>query len=104
MKLFLRNCLGIASLSLLSLPLPAWSQAFDMQEVTCAEMVEIAEADDMETLVSILFWVDGYLSGVSGDTTFDPAYIGGLTEALLTACADAPDALILETAEAIGLQ
>lgn len=109
MKAIQRLCLGLASLSCLGMAMsrPVWSQAVDMQQVTCDELLDLvfSESDeDLDIFVHIMFWVDGYLSGFSGDTTFDPDYIGGLTEVMIEACDAAPNDFVLDTARAVGLQ
>ncbi|NJK71975.1 MAG: hypothetical protein HC926_00685 [Synechococcaceae cyanobacterium SM2_3_60] len=107
MKLVLQTCFGLASFSLVSTALPAWSQAVDMQAVTCNEVLDLVMSEseeDLDIFISIMFWIDGYLSGFSGDTTFDPDYIGDLTEVMIESCDAKPGSLVLDTARAVGLQ
>ena len=40
---------------------------YDMQDLSCKELIEM----DEETMGIMLMWLDGYLSGVTGDTKFD---------------------------------
>ena len=79
---------------------PAKADSFDMSEFTCAELVEL----DTETSVLMTFWLDGYLSGISGDTVVDSEYIGGLAEGMIEACSADPEALVLDVVEEVGLE
>jgi acid stress chaperone HdeB len=79
---------------------PAKADSFDMNEFTCAELVEL----DTETAVLAIFWLDGYLSGITGDTVVDSEYIGDLAEVMILECAADPDALVLDVVEEVGLE
>ncbi|MGF1577618.1 MAG: HdeA/HdeB family chaperone [Cyanophyceae cyanobacterium] len=79
---------------------PVKAESFDMNEFTCAELIEL----DTETSVLMIFWLDGYLSGISGDTVVDSEYIGGLAEAMILECDADPDAFVLDVVEEVGLE
>lgn len=101
----IKSIVAAGSISVIAMvsSLPALAQALDMSEVTCAEITDIAETD-VDTFVPIMFWMDGYLSGVSEDYTFDPDFLEALTTSVLEACAAAPDDLILDVVEEVGLE
>jgi acid stress chaperone HdeB len=75
----------------------------DFGAVTCKEFVrEIAGADD-ESAGMILLWLDGYLSGVSGDTTLKWEPLEKFSEALMSTCAQKPGAKVLDVAKQVGI-
>lgn len=79
---------------------PAKANSFDMGDFTCAELIEL----DTETSVLVIFWLEGYLSGITGDTVFDLEYLVALDEVMATECAADPDALVLDVVEEVGLE
>ncbi len=92
--------IGLGLLAAISSPLMAQAETFEMAELTCAELLEL----DGETGSLVIIWLDGYLAGVSGDTEMNTDYLVGLTEVLVLECAEDPEALVLDMAEAVGLE
>ncbi len=45
MKSLLQTCLGLASLAVVGIAVPAWSQAVDMQTVTCDEILDLVMSE-----------------------------------------------------------
>ncbi|EHJ49061.1 hypothetical protein DFW101_3061 [Solidesulfovibrio carbinoliphilus subsp. oakridgensis] len=79
------------------------AEDIDFGAVTCQEFIqEISEAD-AESAGMILLWLDGYLSGVSGDTTLKWAPLGKFSEALMAACAKKPGSKVLDVAKRVGI-
>jgi hypothetical protein len=80
--------LAIVTLSLvLSFPLLASAKkksiTFDMSRYTCGELLQ-AKDEDMGML---LVWIDGYLSGRTGDTRVDMNFLNELALEVGKACA-----------------
>jgi len=94
MKKFL---LTLFALTLL-LSLPAVGQAakksvsFDMAKYTCADFM--AEKSDETFLV--LVWIDGYLSGKTGDTRMDMKFMNELATEVGKACANGGKRKVLD--------
>ena len=79
------------------------SDDINFGSVTCKEFIlEIAEADN-ESAGLILLWLDGYLSGVSGDTTLKWKPLERFSEALMGACAKKPNSKVLDVAKEVGI-
>ncbi len=95
----------IATLALagcLALPI-AQAESVDLGEMTCQELLDIGN-DDGDTASYIIIWLDGYLSGITGDTRFNDEGIGHFTEKLMAACGRSPDAKTLDIAKTVGIQ
>jgi acid stress chaperone HdeB len=67
----------------------------DMAKYTCGEL--LAESED-ET-GTVLIWIDGYLSGKTGDTTIDLKFLEELGTAVGQACKDSPNSKLLNVVE-----
>lgn len=78
-------------------------QNIDFGAITCKDFVmEIADADE-ESAGIILMWLDGYLSGVSGDTTLNWKTLENFSGALMDACAKKPGKKVLDVAKEVGI-
>ncbi|ALG68934.1 HdeA/HdeB family chaperone [Beggiatoa leptomitoformis] len=80
-------------------PLVNAAGAVDLKNMTCKDL----DGMDKETASMMLFWLDGYLSGVTDDTSFDPASLGEFVNNLAKACSDKPDGKVLEFAKEVGI-
>lgn len=105
MKVFLILALVAA---LLAMQVCIKANAVDMKDVTCRELINMAEHDrdtgDASSGV-IEFWLDGYLSGISSDTSFDTDRIVKTFAPNIGAyCALNPDVGVLAAARTVGLQ
>ncbi len=100
----MKKLLRVALLSLVCLPLGVFARGgddrVDVRDVTCQELLE----QDEETIGIMLMWLDGYLSGVTGDTSFSVGNLSSFGEQIGTACAKSPDAKILDTAKIVGIR
>jgi acid stress chaperone HdeB len=72
---------------------------FDMKDLSCKELIEM----DEETAGIMLMWLDGYLSGVTGDTTFDGAQFGTFAGSLGEHCAKNPADKVLDASHKLGI-
>ncbi|MHC1791277.1 HdeA/HdeB family chaperone [Solidesulfovibrio sp.] len=103
------RCLVCTAVLLLAAAGPALAkkqqqpQDIDFGAITCKEFVlEIADADE-ESAGIILMWLDGYLSGVSGDTKLNWKNLEGFSGALLDVCAKKPGKKVLDVAKEVGI-
>jgi acid stress chaperone HdeB len=72
---------------------------FNMQDLTCKELIEL----DEDTAGIMLMWLDGYLSGVTGDTRFDSDQFGSFAGSLGEYCAKKPAAKVLDASHELGV-
>lgn len=91
-------CAALLGLSLLVLPGAQAAEKkvkkeekVDMANYTCADL--LAESEDEAGM--ILLWVDGYLSGKTGDTVINTAFIGELAESVGKKCGENGKAKLL---------
>jgi acid stress chaperone HdeB len=95
---------------LLSLLAPSPAQAkkqqlenIDFGAITCKEFIaDIAQADE-DAAGIVLMWLDGYLSGVSGDTSLNWKGLEAFSGALVDTCAKTPNKKVLDVAKAVGI-
>lgn len=105
----LARCLACACILVLAAATPVLAkkqqqpQNINFGAITCKDFVmEIADSDE-ESAGIILMWVDGYLSGVSGDTTLNWKNLESFSSALMEACATKPGQKVLEVAKQVGI-
>lgn len=80
------------------------AQNVDFSRISCGEFLEEIVAADEDTAGSILLWIDGYLSGVSGDTLLNWKSLENYSERLVEYCADHRKAKLLDAARKVGIQ
>lgn len=73
---------------------------FDMNDLSCKELIE----SDEETIGMMLMWIDGYLSGVTGDTRFDSSQFTNFAGALGDYCAKNQNSKVLDASHQLGIQ
>ncbi|MBF0273383.1 MAG: hypothetical protein HQL98_15140 [Magnetococcales bacterium] len=71
---------------------------------TCQEFLEEAAQGNAEDIGIVLMWIDGYLSGVSGDTVWKQKGFEEFSERLVNYCAKHGDAKLLDAAKKKGIQ
>lgn len=76
----------------------------DMGAYTCEKFLKEAAEADAESVGMILMWIDGYLSGVSGDTELDFKEFGIFSENLAKYCSTHGEANLLEAAKKKGIE
>lgn len=71
--------------------------------ITCGEFMEgMAEGSD-EDIAVVLMWIDGYLSGVSGDTVLNWRNLERFSAKLVDYCDRKPQVKVLDAAEEVGI-
>lgn len=78
-------------------------QNIDFGAVTCKEFIAEIAAGDEESAGIILMWIDGYLSGVSGDSVLNWKGLENFSAALMDACAKKPGKKVLDVAKEVGI-
>lgn len=73
--------------------------SFDVTTLTCEELMA-ARDDEMGIM---LFWIDGYLAGITGDTRFNEQMLTSFAEKMGAACAKIPSSKALDTAKIVGI-
>ena len=97
-------CLSTA----LSISTLAWAkktqiQNIDFGAITCGEFMQEIAQGSSEDAGMVLMWIDGYLSGVSGDTILNWKNLEKFSTDLVTYCAKQPATKVLDAAEAVGV-
>jgi len=72
--------------------------------LTCQEFLEGVAASDQATVGMLLMWLDGYLSGVSGDTELNWDGFDSISTSLAETCAKSPKKKVLDVAKAVGIE
>lgn len=72
---------------------------FDMKELTCKDLISF----DEDTAGIMLMWIDGYLSGVTGDTRFDGKQFESFAGSLGEHCAKNPNSTVLDASHKLGI-
>jgi acid stress chaperone HdeB len=67
----------------------------DMSKYTCGDLL----SEDGDDIGTVLIWIDGYLSGKTGDTTIDLDFISKLAEGVGEACGSNKNAKVLNVVE-----
>ncbi len=65
---------------LLLAPLPVKAESFDVRELTCRD------TGGTDETILLLYWLDGYLSGRTGDTRYSDKWIEYMAEHIEAAC------------------
>ncbi len=94
--------------TVLAIPTLAWSKKvqipnIDFGAITCGEFMQEIAQGSSEDAGMVLMWIDGYLSGVSGDTTLNWKNLEKFSTDLVEYCGNKPNAKVLEAAEEVGI-
>lgn len=91
-----------AALMLLAQPAAA-SDNIDFGSATCREFVEVVQTSSQEDVAGMFLWLDGYLSGVSGDTVLDWRVFESFVANLSAYCVDHGKENLLKAARTVGV-
>jgi acid stress chaperone HdeB len=75
----------------------------DFGSVTCATFMKDLSTASEQDAGAIFLWLDGYLSGVSGDTVMRPAGMEQFVQALLDHCSKRGKDNLLDAARKVGI-
>lgn len=87
---------------------PAAAKKVKMQDInfgaiTCNEFLQEIANSSAEDAGIVLMWIDGYLSGVSGDTQLNWKNLEKFSTDLVNYCNKQPSTKVLDAAEAVGV-
>ena len=104
---FVVAALCLSSTLLASTPALAAKKAqtknIDFGAITCGEFLQEISQTSSEDAGVVLMWIDGYLSGVSGDTKLNWKELEQFSANLMTYCGNKPNQKVLDAAEAVGI-
>lgn len=92
----------------LALPAQAAKQSkhenIDFSRISCGEFInDIVRVSD-DDAGAVMLWIDGYLSGISGDTVLNWQGMEDYTEKLVEYCLGNKRAKLLDAARKVGIQ
>lgn len=95
---------SVAVTLLAALPAVAAGDSIDFGSATCRDLVDTVHSTAEEDVGAMMLWLDGYLSGVSGDTVLDwrvfESFVGNVTDY----CTDNPRENLLKAARKVGIE
>lgn len=71
---------------------------------TCKDFVSAVNSGSEDDIGAMLLWLDGYLSGVSGDTVLNWESFESFSENIAGYCVDNGRANLLSAAKKVGIQ
>ena len=78
-------------------------QNIDFGSITCGQFLQDLSQSSAEDAGVVMMWIDGYLSGVSGDTLLNWKDLEKFSGNLVTYCGEKPTIKVLDAAEAVGI-
>ena len=81
----------------------AVAETMDLKTLSCQELSQIAQ-ENTDNAVFISVWLDGYLSGLTGDTKLSEDGFVSFVEKLQQACERSPNSLVLNVSKIIGIK
>ncbi len=83
---------------------PATAQeTIDFDDFNCGDFIDMLNTASEEDGAYIFMWLDGYLSGVTGDTVINWRGMERFGEDLATFCMEHPQSPLLDAARAVGV-
>ena len=79
-------------------------QDIDFSQITCGDFVADLQTASAEDVGVIFMWLDGYLSGVSGDTTLRWDGMQDFGTNLVDLCKKKPKMKVLDASEEVGIE
>ena len=78
-------------------------QNIDFGSITCGAFLKEMSTGNADDAGVVLMWIDGYLSGVSGDTELNWKNLETFSQELVEYCGKNTDTKVLEAAKAVGI-
>ncbi len=82
----------------------AQMQNIDFGTITCGAFLKELSTSTAEDAGVVLMWIDGYLSGVSGDTDLDWGNLEKFSKDLVEYCGNNSNTKVLEAAKKVGIE
>ncbi|WP_295384442.1 HdeA/HdeB family chaperone [uncultured Thiodictyon sp.] len=86
----------MAAAALFCAPLATMAKDYDLAKMTCAEFL-----DDKDTTAMMIFWIDGYMSAESKDTTISDEWMKKLGTHMGEFCGEHPKKSIMDAIDAM---
>jgi acid stress chaperone HdeB len=75
----------------------------DFGQITCGQFIEDIAGGSEEDAGAVMLWIDGYLSGVSGDSVLNWKGLESYSERLVDYCGTHRKRLLLDAARKVGI-
>lgn len=75
----------------------------DFGQVSCREFIEDIATGSEDDAAAVLLWLDGYLSGVSGDTVLNWRGFESFADRLVEYCGNNRKTKLLDAARRVGI-
>lgn len=82
----------------------ARAESINFGAASCEEFIQTVAASSEDDVASMMLWLDGYPSGVSGDAVLRFDGLAQFGENLVERCGNNPDENLLHAARAVGLE
>ena len=82
----------------------AQMQNIDFGSITCGAFLKELSTGTADDAGIVLMWIDGYLSGVSGDTELDWGNLEKFSKDLVEYCGNNSNTKVLEAAKKVGIE
>jgi len=79
-------------------------QNIDFGSITCGAFLKELSNATAEDAGVILMWIDGYLSGVSGDTVLNWNNLETFSNELVEYCGNSQNTKVLDAAKKVGIE
>lgn len=89
------SCIMLIICSLIAPAAATASDEIDMATYNCGDLFSEKESD----VLLLIFWIDGYLSGKSGDMKVNADALGNLADRLITYCDKNRKVLIMKAVQ-----
>ncbi len=93
--------------AMLSAPIEAKKSALgdiDFGQISCTDFLSDVETASEDDIGAVLIWLDGYLSGLTGDTVMRPDGLEAFAENLVLRCQRRGREPLLDAARAVGIE
>ncbi len=77
--------------------------SIDFGTISCSEFIQDLSTSSEDDAALILMWLDGYLSGVTGDTKLRFNAMESFGSNLVDACSKSPNSKVLDVARIVGI-
>ena len=84
-------CFAIVLAAMFAMPMSASAEKIDFGKLKCSSFIEL----DAQTMTMFYFWLDGYASAKTGDTTLDVNAVENNLTQIMKVCKQNPKKSVL---------
>ena len=84
-------CFAIVLAAMFAMPMTASAEKIDFGKLKCSAFMEL----DAQTMTMLYFWLDGYASAKTGDTTLDVNAVENNLTQIMKVCKQNPKKTVL---------